>query len=63
MKDTYRVLLTHKENKLNNLFEDAQVFNIVWSNLQYDNLDDQYTVTLIDQDEFTSLVDDWNTSK
>jgi len=58
-----RILLTNKETKLNNLFDDLDIFTIVWENLQYDNLDDNYRITVIDDDEFTRLIDDYNTTK
>lgn len=58
-----RILLTNKETKLNNLFDDIDIFAIVWDNLQYDNLDDNYTVKVITEEEFVALIDDYNTTK
>jgi hypothetical protein len=58
-----RILLTNKETKLNNLFDDLDIFTIVWENLQYDNLDDNYTIKIINDDDLVAMIDDYKTTK
>jgi hypothetical protein len=58
-----RILLTNKETKLNNLFDDLDIFTIVWDNLQYDNLDDNYTIKIINDDDLVAMIDDYKTTK
>jgi hypothetical protein len=58
-----RILLTNKETKLNNLFDDLDIFTIVWENLQYDNLDDKYTIKIISDNDLVAMIDDFKTTR
>jgi len=58
-----RILLTNKETKLNNLFDDLDIFTIVWENLQYDNLDDNYTIKIISDKDLVAMIDDFKTTR
>lgn len=44
MESKVRVTIEHTITGLRNTFEDLYIFELVWSNLQYDSEVDEYTI-------------------
>lgn len=44
MESKVRVTIEHTITGLRNTFEDLFIFELVWSNLQYDSEVDEYTI-------------------